>query len=163
MDKGGNELGNSIRNDLSEVSPKEKTSDTTEINNRTLRTANTVPQQMTDMQKETQDAAAAAIERAANPKAVLPGTFTFTSEDGDKFTLFIANKQQNTTPQPSVVVNNVLLTSIPVKIVFSDSTIPQLEKKLFHMGKDCEYSIKKNKKGEYTLKAKSVSGSVTAE
>lgn len=163
MDKGGNELGNSISNDLSELSPKEKTSDATEINNSTLRTANTVPQQMTDMQKETQDAAAAAIERAANPKAVLPGTFTFTSEDGDKFTLFIANKQQNTTPQPSVVVNNVLLTSIPVKIVFSDSTIPQLEKKLFHMGKDCEYSIKKNKKGEYTLKAKSVSGSVTAE
>ncbi len=167
MDKAGNEIGNSIGNDLSELNKNEKTANpaisNTNSNTSTERTANTMPQQMVQMQKETEDAATAAMERAANPKTVLPGTFTFTSEDGEKFTLFISNKQQNTSAQSSVVVNNVLLTSVPVKIVFSDASIPPLEKKLFRMGKDCDYSIKKGKKGEYGIKIKSTSGSIYAE
>lgn len=162
MNKAGNELGNSIENDLSELNPKDKT-DNPASNTITERTANTPPPQMIQMQKETEDAAKAAMERAANPKTVLPGTFTFTSEDGEKFTLFISNKQQNTSPQSSVVVNNILLTSVPVKIVFSDASIPPLEKKLFRMGRDCDYSIKKGKKGEYGIKIKSTSGSIYAE
>lgn len=162
MNKAGNELGNSIENDLSELNPKDKT-DNPASNTITERTANTPPPQMVQMQKETEDAAKAAMERAANPKTVLPGTFTFTSEDGEKFTLFISNKQQNTSPQSSVVVNNILLTSVPVKIVFSDASIPPLEKKLFRMGRDCDYSIKKGKKGEYGIKIKSTSGSIYAE
>lgn len=170
MDKTGNTVSNELNNNLSTLSdifsskPASATSTTTPATSTSNTTATTnAAQQMQVIQKETQASAAAAMERAANPKAVLPGTFTFVSEDGISFTLFIANKQQNTTPLSTVIVNNILDTSIPVKIVFSNSSILPIEKKLLRMGKDCEYSIKQGKKGDYTVKIKKATGALYAE
>lgn len=108
--------------------------------------------QMNTQMKETQDAATAAMNNAANHGPIVPGIFTFLSEDGEKFTVFMDNVKQNAVPQSRVDVNNVLSSSLRSKIVFENTMIPDLEKKGMRMWRNYTFTITKNKKGEYVLK-----------
>ncbi|MFN8237301.1 MAG: hypothetical protein U0T77_03950 [Chitinophagales bacterium] len=81
-----------------------------------------------------------------------PGTITVFSEDGDKFTLSVAGVQQNNAPATQVVAKDVTGGMVPVSIVFENSTIPKLSKNIMRLGQDGIYSIRKDKKGNYSLK-----------
>ena len=98
------------------------------------------------------------INTDTHPAAI--GTSTFYSEDGDKFTLTFNGVQANATPLSNVVVSNVSVIRYTVKIVFQDVTIAPISKTMMRMGKDCTYSIKKNKKGEFVVKLKSAVGAL---
>ena len=82
---------------------------------------------------------------------IVPGTFTFISEDGEKFTVYMDNVKQNEVPLSNVVVNNVLQSTLGTKIVFENTAIPSLEKKGIRMWRNYIFTIKKNKKGKYEL------------
>lgn len=88
---------------------------------------------------------------AANHGPIVPGTFTFFSEDGDTFTVFMDDVKQNEVPQSKVVVNNVLSSSLRSKIVFENTAIPSIEKKGMRIWRNYTFIIKKNKKGKYEL------------
>lgn len=92
-----------------------------------------------------------ATNNAANHGPIVPGTFTFFSEDGEKFTVFMENVKQNEVPQSSVVVSNVLSSSLRSEIVFENTAIPSIEKKGMRMWRNYIFTIKKNKKGKYEL------------
>jgi hypothetical protein len=62
------------------------------------------------------------------------------------------NVKQNTAPQSTVTVNNVLTSNLRVKIVFENVSIPAIEKKGMRMWRNYTFTITKNKKGEYVLK-----------
>lgn len=85
------------------------------------------------------------------------GTYTFFSEVGEKFTLYIDGAQVNANPGTKVEVP-VRGTSINVRAVFADASILPLKKQIMRWGKDCTYSITKNKKGEYVFDKKSCTG-----
>jgi hypothetical protein len=90
-----------------------------------------------------------------------PGSVTVFSEGGENFTLYLNGEAKNATASSRVVAN---VTEAPVsfRIVFQNSTIPELKKNGFRQGKNCIYSIVKNKKSEYVLKVKDCSDDAQA-
>lgn len=68
------------------------------------------------------------------------GSYTFFSEEGEKFTLYIDGEQVNANPGTKVEVP-VRGTSINVRAVFADASILPLKKQIMRWGKDCTYSI----------------------
>jgi hypothetical protein len=93
------------------------------------------------------------------PPTNAPGaiyTLTVFAEAGEKFIVYIDGKQQNTTPESNVVGQwkDVQGAYPHFRIVFEDSKIPTIEKKMMVGGYSTEmtYKIKKNNKGEYVLK-----------
>lgn len=150
MDKTGDAIGNSFDSQFNNT-PRSVTPPAS--NNISQTDPASVSTDMATRQKETQDAATTAMNSAANHGPILPGTFTFSSENGEKFTVFMDNVKQNTTPLSTVVVNNVLSSTLRSKIVFEDTAIPAIEKKGIRMWRNYSFVITKNKKGEYVLKA----------
>lgn len=98
------------------------------------------------------------VATSTHPAAI--GTATFFSDTGEKFTLLFNGVQANVLPLSNVVVNNVSVIRFTVNIVFQDTTIAPINKTMMRMGKDCTYTIKKNKKGEFVLKLTSSSGAL---
>ena len=82
------------------------------------------------------------------------GSMAVFSEDGDKFTLFINGDQKNGASAERVVAENITEVPFLIRIVFENQTIPELKQKGIRGGRNCVYSIHKNKKGEYALKIK---------
>jgi hypothetical protein len=87
------------------------------------------------------------------------GTYTFFSEEGEKFTLYIDGEQINTNPSTKVEVP-IRGTSINVRAVFEEASILPLKKQILRWGKDCTYSITKNKKDIYVFDKKSCTGAL---
>jgi uncharacterized protein YegP (UPF0339 family) len=152
-----NNIGNGISNSSD---PKNYNSTANENKNDIINSApvNTSPQKseaqikMEAQMKETEDAATAAMNKAANIGPIAPGIYIFLSENGEKFTVYMDNVKQNTAPQSTVTVNNVLTSNLRVKIVFENVSIPAIEKKGMRMWRNYTFTITKNKKGEYVLK-----------
>jgi hypothetical protein len=88
-----------------------------------------------------------------------PGSVTVFSEDGENFTLYLNGEAKNAAASSRVVAD---VTEAPVsfRIVFQNSTVPELKKNGFRQGKNCLYSIVKNKKGERALRVKDCSDEV---
>ena len=81
------------------------------------------------------------------------------SDSGLKFTLFMNGEQINEEPRANVKIENTELDYCQVKLVFDDSSIPNIEKKILQIGEPgigdsppvaTVYRIK-NKKGTYKL------------
>jgi hypothetical protein len=87
------------------------------------------------------------------------GTYTFFSEEGEQFTLYIDGEQKNATPTTKVEVP-IKGTSFNARAVFADAAILPIKKQIMRWGKDCTYSIVKNKKGEYIFDKKSCTGAL---
>ncbi len=98
------------------------------------------------------------VNTNTHPAAI--GTATFYSETGEKFTLTFNGVQANSIPLSNVVVSNVSVIRFSANVVFQDSTIAPITKSMMRIGKDCTYTIKKNKKGEYILKLTSAVGAL---
>jgi len=81
-----------------------------------------------------------------------PGTITVFSEDGDKFTLFVAGIKQNNLPATQVVAQDISGGMVSISIQFENNSIPKLSKNIMRMAQDGVYSIRKDKKGNYSLK-----------
>jgi hypothetical protein len=86
-----------------------------------------------------------------------PGAVTVFSEDGDNFTLYLNGEKANATPAPRAVLENVKEVSVSARIVFENSTTPELKKNLYRQGRNCVYAIVKNKKGELVIRLKECS------
>lgn len=85
------------------------------------------------------------------------GTYTFFSEEGEQFTLYIDGEQKNESPATKVEVP-IKGTSFNARVVFAEATKLPIKKQITRWGKDCSYSIVKNKKGEYIFDKKTCSG-----
>jgi hypothetical protein len=86
-----------------------------------------------------------------------PGAVTVFSEDGENFTLFLNGEKANATPASRATIENVKEVSVSARIVFENSTTPELKKNLYRQGRNCVYTIVKNKKGELVLRMKECS------
>jgi hypothetical protein len=115
-------------------------------------------QQQTTTTPTTATATQPTVATSTHPAAI--GAATFFSDTGEKFTLLFNGVQANVLPLSNVVVNNVSVIRFTVNIVFQDTTIAPINKTMMRMGKDCTYTIKKNKKGEFVLKLTSSSGAL---
>ena len=80
--------------------------------------------------------------------------WTFYSENGESFTLFIDSEKINDTPQPRVVASGVKGIFKTIRIEFDDTRIPKVTKRIpLKPGlKELVTVIKQNKKGEYILR-----------
>ncbi len=152
MDKVGDGIGNSFDTKNTNISANDDNANVTvSTSEKTTPQKSDAQLKMEAQMKETEDAATAAMNNAANHGPIVPGTFTFLSETGEKFTVFIDNLKQNDVPQSSVVVSNVLSSSLRSKIVFENTAIPSIEKKGMRMWRNYTFIIKKNKKSKYEL------------
>ncbi|HRH57262.1 MAG TPA: hypothetical protein PLS10_06395 [Chitinophagales bacterium] len=152
MDKVGDGIGNSFDTKNTNISANDDNANVTvSTSEKTTPQKSDAQLKMEAQMKETEDAATAAMNNAANHGPIVPGTFTFFSEDGDTFTVFMDDVKQNEVPQSKVVVNNVLSSSLRSKIVFENTAIPSIEKKGMRIWRNYTFIIKKNKKGKYEL------------
>ncbi len=80
--------------------------------------------------------------------------WTFYSENGESFTLFIDSEKMNASPQPRVVATGIKGIFKTVRIEFDDTRIPKVTKRVpLKPGlKELITVIKQNKKGEYILR-----------
>ena len=100
--------------------------------------------------------------KPANPKDI-PSRVTVYSEDGEKFVLYANGIKQNTTPLAKVEVNDLKGAIVKLNAVFANPALPPVAKNVMRMAKDCEYSISKNKKGEYIINMKTAGTLGTTE
>lgn len=82
------------------------------------------------------------------------GSVTVFSEDGENFTLYLNGDRKNAETAPRVVVNDITEVPVSFRIVFENGSVPELKKNGIRGGRDCTYSIQKNKKGERVLRIK---------
>jgi len=80
--------------------------------------------------------------------------WTFYSENGESFTLFIDSEKMNATPQPRVVASGIKGIFKTIRIEFDDTRIPKVTKRVpLKPGlKELVTVIRQNKKGEYILR-----------
>lgn len=83
------------------------------------------------------------------------GSVTLFAEEGENFSLFLNGEKVNTSPAAKVVAERVKEVSISMRIVFEDGSIQPVKKNFMRAGKDCTYVLKKDKKGQYSVKIKS--------
>lgn len=77
----------------------------------------------------------------------------FFSEQGEHFTVVLNGVQQNEEGQTNVKVTDIIGNTIKLKIQFTESSIPPIDKTIyFNPGMETSYNIKKNNKGEYVLR-----------
>lgn len=153
MDKVGDGIGNSFDTKNTNISANDDNANVTvSTSEKTTPQKSHAQLKMEAQMKETEDAATAAMNKAANIGPIAPGIYIFLSENGEKFTVYMDYVKQNTAPQSTVTVNNVLTSNLRVKIVFENVSIPVIEKKGMRMWRNYTFTITKNKKGEYVLK-----------
>lgn len=97
---------------------------------------------------------------ATTTPKIVSGSYTFYNDDDIKFTLFLNGVQVNATPLSDVKVDNITGNSVQARIKFEKKTLADVRKNLIRMGKDCVYTLKKNKKGAYEIKLKNATGSL---
>jgi hypothetical protein len=85
-----------------------------------------------------------------------PGSVTVFSEDGENFTLYLNGEQKNGSPASRIVVN-ITEEQVSFRIVFQNSTTPEVKRSGLRGGAHCMYAIEKNKKNERVLKIKGCS------
>jgi len=74
------------------------------------------------------------------------------SEKGEKFTAYVGNSPRNDKPASRVETNRPGGPTFKVRIMFEDSSIPELSKTIFNSpGSDLFYVIKKSDKGKLVL------------
>jgi hypothetical protein len=77
----------------------------------------------------------------------------FFTEQGEKFSVILNGVLQNLKPETNVKVIDLPAPSYKLKIIFQDSTLPQLDKNLmFNSNTETSFDIKKNSKGEYVVR-----------
>ena len=77
----------------------------------------------------------------------------FFAEQGEKFSVILNGVLQNSKPATNVKVIDLTAPSYKLKIIFQDSTLPQIDKNLmFHAGTETTFNIKKNNSGEYVVR-----------
>lgn len=97
----------------------------------------------------------------AAQKGLPPGTFTFYSNDGYPFILFMQGIQINATPMTNVVVQNVVDGNLQVRLEFQDPKIPTIKKSFMRMGRDCGYAVERDSKGFLVLRLRSNVGDLS--
>jgi hypothetical protein len=90
-----------------------------------------------------------------------PGSVTVFSEEGENFTLYLNGEQKNGSPSARVVVN-VTEEQVSFRIVFQNSTTPEVKRSGLRGGAHCMYAIEKNKKNERVLRIKGCSEEAAA-
>lgn len=77
----------------------------------------------------------------------------FFSEQGEQFFVVLNGVQQNNDAQTNVKVTDINGNTMKIKIMFSNSAIPAIDKTIyFNPGMETTYSVKQNNKGEYVLR-----------
>lgn len=77
----------------------------------------------------------------------------FFSDQGERFYIILNGVLQNQTAETNVKVTDLISPSYKLKVIFSDSTQPILDKTLmFNQGTETTFNIKKNNKGEYVVR-----------
>ena len=99
--------------------------------------------------------------QTAPAQGLPPGTFTFYSNDGYNFTLYMQGIKINNTPQSNVVVPNVTEGFLQVRVEFEDPAIPTIKKSFMRMGRDCGYAIERDSKGFFVLRLRSNVGDLS--
>src|SRR4051794_4348111 len=74
-----------------------------------------------------------------------PGSVTVYSEDRETFTLYLNGEQANATPAARVVIPRVNEVPIAFRIVFQNTTTPELKKKGLRQGTNCLFAIETKK------------------
>ncbi len=78
----------------------------------------------------------------------------FFTEDGERFTLYVNGAQQNNSPDTQVKVWDFLGEFAQIRVVFHDLGVSEMKKGIMVTpGMESSWSIRKNKKGEYTLRS----------
>ncbi|MGB1248484.1 MAG: hypothetical protein ACPG4Z_06330, partial [Chitinophagales bacterium] len=83
---------------------------------------------------------------------------TVFSEDGLPFYLILNGVRQNENPETNIRLEGLTQDYFTAKMIFSDESIPEIERKFFAVANDecrpCDvtYKIKENKKGENVLR-----------
>lgn len=80
-----------------------------------------------------------------------PGTLYFSSETGDRFTLYVSGVRQNTIPALQVEALNVSGSVIPCMIAFENPGIPAINGNVGRNDVDVAFVISKDSKGAYTV------------
>lgn len=80
-----------------------------------------------------------------------PGTVTVYAEDGAKFTLYVNGEQKNQAASGRVVAD-MKEVQFAFRIVFENTTTPEITKRGIRLGKHCSFAIVSSKKGGYQLK-----------
>ncbi len=77
----------------------------------------------------------------------------FFSEQGERFSVILNGILQNPKPETNVKVTDLPAPNYKVKIIFEDVKLGELDKNLmFGQGTETTFCIKKNNKGEYTIR-----------
>lgn len=85
-------------------------------------------------------------------KAISQFSAIFFSEAGEKFTLYVNGSQVNDEPASRVEADRPGGPSFKVRVLFEQSSIPEISKSIFNTpGPDMYYVIKKSDKGKYFL------------
>ena len=81
-----------------------------------------------------------------------PGNVTVYSEGGENFTLYLNGMRINESPISRVTATNVSEVAVSFRIVFENTTTPELTKRGKRQGTNCLVAVEKNKKGERVLR-----------
>jgi len=73
------------------------------------------------------------------------------SDKGEKFTLYVGGDQINDQPASRAEATRPGGPNFKVRILFEDSSIPEISKSIFNTPSDLYYVIKKSDKGKYAL------------
>jgi hypothetical protein len=77
----------------------------------------------------------------------------FFAEQGEKFSVVLNGVLQNAKPETNVKVTDLPAPSYKLKIIFENSSLPQVDKNLmFHTGTETTFDIKKNNSGDYVVR-----------
>ncbi len=76
------------------------------------------------------------------------------SEQGEPFYLVLNGVRQNTIPETNVMITGLPGNAYKAKVIFEDSTIPDIDKNIFfqNFGFEHTYNIKQNRKGRYVMR-----------
>jgi hypothetical protein len=80
--------------------------------------------------------------------------FIVFTENGERFNLIVNGIIQNSTPETNIKVTDLNADSYKIRVEFDDTSIPVMNKNVFFptKGNEYTYTVKKNRKGEYTLR-----------
>lgn len=88
---------------------------------------------------------------------VQAGTLYFSSETGDKFSLYIKGVRQNNVPSIQVEAFNVTGSSVPCMIAFENSSIPTIYGNVERNTEDAAFVISRDSRGAIVITGKTTS------
>jgi hypothetical protein len=88
-----------------------------------------------------------------NLSAQVTTNLVFFIQDPEPFSVVLNGVLQNQKPQTNVKVTDLINPYYKVKLIFSNKSIPDIDKTLnFNQGTETTYTVKKDKKGEYIVR-----------